>query len=63
VDNNLLTTFFWIELVPYLRIAIAKIKWNTLFKHKEFAITYEETMANAKEYQKLLDYQNNQRMH
>jgi hypothetical protein len=30
------------------------MKWNTLFEHKEFAITCEETMADAKEYWKLL---------
>jgi hypothetical protein len=38
-----------------LQIAIATIKQNTLFKHKEFVITYEATMADAKEYQKLLE--------
>jgi hypothetical protein len=50
-----LATFFEVGLVPYLQIAIARIKQNTLFKHKEFAVTYEETMADVKEYQKLLE--------
>jgi hypothetical protein len=31
------------------------MKQDTLFKHKEFVVTYEETMANAKECWKLLE--------
>ncbi len=31
------------------------MKWNTLFEHKESIVTYEETMADAEEYQKLLE--------
>jgi hypothetical protein len=31
------------------------MKWDTLFKHKESTVTYEETMADAKEYWKLLE--------
>jgi hypothetical protein len=49
VNDNLLTTFFRVRLVPYLQIAITGMKQDTLFKHKEFVVTYEETMANAKE--------------
>jgi hypothetical protein len=41
-----------IGLIPYLQITIAR---NTLFEHKESMITYEKTMADAKEYQKLLE--------
>ncbi len=59
VINIRQTTTCWqhssVGLVPYLQIAIATIKQNTLFKHKEFVITYEATMADAKEYQKLLE--------
>ncbi len=52
--DNLLTTFFRVGLVPYLRIAIAGIKKNTIFEHKESMVTCEEIMANVEEYQKLL---------
>jgi len=31
------------------------MKWDTLFKHKESVITYEEIMVDVEEYQKLLD--------
>jgi hypothetical protein len=31
------------------------MKQNTLFEHKEFAVTFEKTMANVEEYQKLLE--------
>ncbi len=31
------------------------MKKNTLFKHKEIVVTYEENMKNANEYQKLLE--------
>jgi hypothetical protein len=31
------------------------MKQDTLFEHKEFAVTYEETIANVEEYQKLLE--------
>jgi hypothetical protein len=41
-----------IGLIPYLQIATAK---NTLFEHKESTVTYEEAMAYAEEYQKLLE--------
>jgi hypothetical protein len=51
VDDSLLG----VGLIPYLRIAIEWMKRNTLFKHKEFAITYEEPMENVAEYQKLLE--------
>jgi hypothetical protein len=42
-------------MVPYLQITIVGMKRDTLFEHKEFAVTYEETMANAEKYQKLLE--------
>jgi hypothetical protein len=35
-----------------LQIATVGMKQNTLFEHKEFAITFEKTMANVEEYQK-----------
>jgi hypothetical protein len=41
-----------IGLIPYLQIATTR---NTLFEHKESIVTYEETMADAKEYQELLE--------
>jgi hypothetical protein len=47
VDDNLLT----IGLIPYLQIATTR---NALFKHKKSTITYEETLADVEEYQKLL---------
>jgi hypothetical protein len=31
------------------------MKRDTLFKYKEFVVTYEEIMTDVKEYQKLLD--------
>jgi hypothetical protein len=31
------------------------MKWNTIFKHKEFTVSYEETMVNVEEYWKLLE--------
>jgi hypothetical protein len=31
------------------------MKQNNLFKHKESIVTYQETMADAKKYQKLLE--------
>jgi hypothetical protein len=49
--DNLLTTFFQVGLVPYLWIAIAGMKKNTIFEHKESMVTYEEIMADVKEYQ------------
>jgi hypothetical protein len=45
-----LTTFFQVRLIPYLRIAIVRMKQDTLFKHKEFVVTYEELMEDAEEY-------------
>jgi hypothetical protein len=54
MENNLLTTFFRVGLVPYLQIAIIGMKRNTLFKHKKSMVTCEEMMVDAKEYQKLL---------
>jgi hypothetical protein len=54
-DNGLLTTFFQVRLIPYLQIAIIRMKQDTLFKHKEFVVTYEELMENAEEYWKLLN--------
>jgi hypothetical protein len=32
-----------------------RMKWNTLFEFKESTVTYEETMVDVKEYQKLLE--------
>jgi hypothetical protein len=54
-DDGLLTTFFQVKLIPYLWIAIARMKQDTLFKHKEFVVTYEEPMEDAEEYWKLLN--------
>ncbi len=50
----MLTTFFQARLVPYLQITTMGMKQDTLFEHKEFVVTCEEIMANAKEYKKLL---------
>jgi hypothetical protein len=36
VDDNLLTTFVRVGLVPYLQIATTEMNRNTLFEHKEF---------------------------
>lgn len=55
VDDNLLTTFFRVGLVPYLQIATARMKRDTLFEHKKFAVNFEEIMVDAEEYQKLLE--------
>jgi hypothetical protein len=55
VNDNLLTTFFRVGLVRYLRITIAGMKRDTLFEHKEYTVTCEEIMANTKKYQKLLE--------
>jgi hypothetical protein len=49
-NDNLLITFFQIGLVPYLRITTVGMKWDTLFEHNEFVVTYEETMANVEKY-------------
>ncbi len=38
-----------------MSITIVGMKWDTLFKHREFVITYEEIMADVEEYQKLLN--------
>jgi len=54
MDNNLLTTFFRVGLVPYLQIATIGMKRDTLFEEKKSMVTYEEMKTNAKEYQKLL---------
>jgi hypothetical protein len=55
VNDNLLTTFFWARLVPYLWITIIGMKWDTLFEHKKIMVTCEETMVDVKEYWKLLE--------
>ncbi len=55
VDDNLLTTFFQVGLVPYLQIATTRMKRDTLFEHKEFAVNFEEIMVDAEEYRKLLE--------
>jgi len=52
-DNSLLTTFFRVGLVSFLRITTTRMKCDTLFEHKEFAINFEETIVDAEEYQKL----------
>jgi hypothetical protein len=54
-DDSLLTIFFRIGLQPDLWITTMGMKRDTLFKHKEVAITYEENMGDANEYQKLLE--------
>ncbi len=54
-NNNLLTNFFRTGLVPCLCITTIRMKRDTLFKHKESTITYEETMVDVEEYQKLLE--------
>jgi hypothetical protein len=55
VNDNLLTTFFRTRLITYSQIAPIGMKRDTLFDHKEFAITCEVTMANVEEYQKLYE--------
>ncbi len=40
---------------PYLQIAMIRMKQDTLFEHKEYVITCEETMVDGEEYQKLLE--------
>ncbi len=42
-------------MVSYLQVATAKMKWDTLFLHKEVAMTCKEKMGDANEYQKLLE--------
>ncbi len=41
--------------IPYLQITTKGMKGDTLFKHKESTITYEITMVDAKDCQKLLE--------
>jgi hypothetical protein len=55
VDANLLTVFFNVGLVLYLRVATTHMKCNSLFKHKEVVITCEKSMGDPIEYQKLLE--------
>jgi hypothetical protein len=45
MDNNLLTTFFRVGLVPYLQIATIGMKRDTLFEDKKSMVTYEEMMT------------------
>jgi hypothetical protein len=52
---NLLTVFFNVGLVLYLRVATTHMKCNSLFKHKEVVITCEKSMGDPIEYQKLLE--------
>lgn len=40
VDDNLLNTFFHVGLIPYLQVANARMKRDTLFEHKEVVVTY-----------------------
>jgi len=53
-NDNLLTIFFRVSLIPYLRVATLGIKHNNMFEHKEVAVTCEESMGNPTEYQKFL---------
>ncbi len=41
--NVVLTTIFKACLLPYFRLAITSMKWNTLTEHKEAAIICEES--------------------
>ncbi len=52
--DNLLTIFYRVGLVPYLKVATIGMKCNSLFEHKEIAITCEERMGDPTKYQKLL---------
>jgi hypothetical protein len=54
-NDNLLTIFFKVGLVPYLRVVTIGMKHNNLFKHEEIAVTCEENMGNPTLYQKLIE--------
>jgi hypothetical protein len=54
-NDILLTTLFQVGLVPYSQIATIGMKRDTLFEHKESIVTFEETMVDVEEYQKLLE--------
>jgi hypothetical protein len=54
-DDNLLTIFFRVDLVPYLKVAAHIMKPNSLFKHKEVVVTCEENMGDPTKCQKLLE--------
>jgi hypothetical protein len=53
-NDNLLTIFFRVGLVPYMRVATIGMKRNSLFEHKEIMVC-EESMGDPTEYQKLLE--------
>jgi hypothetical protein len=54
-NDRLFTIIFRDSFIPYLRVATVGIKRNSLFEHKEVAVTCEESMGNPTEYQKFLE--------
>jgi hypothetical protein len=54
-NDNLLTSFLGVGLLPCLWIAIERMKQDTFLKHKKFAFTCEEPIEDVEEYQKLLE--------
>jgi len=55
VDDSLFTIFFKAGLITYLKVVIVSMKCNSLFKHKEVVVIYEESMGDPIKYQKLLE--------
>ncbi len=54
-NDNLLTIFYKVGLISYLRVVIADMQCNSPFEHKEIVVTCEENMGDPIEYQKLLE--------
>jgi len=66
-NDSILTIFFRVGLVSYLKVATLSMKPNSLFEHKEVVVTCEENMGDPTECQKLLEPlkldRNNDRKH
>lgn len=46
-DDNMFTAFFRTRLVPYLQVAIARMKRDTLFLHKKTVVICKESMGDV----------------
>jgi hypothetical protein len=54
VNDSFFTTFLKMWLLPYLSVAIARMKHDMLLQHKKVAITCEESIRDAWNYWNLL---------